>query len=178
MRIHNESGRTMLEMLGVLAIMGIITYGAIAGINYGMSSYKVNQCYNEIQDIIRGIEDLYSWSKGYPSETAMTQAACKNDVFTQPCTDGNTKAKGVFGQIQIKPIDDDGEIVPTNGSNFQVQIYLTDDSECARLTSMDWSAANIKCSNPNSGGNCACGTASAAGVSGGSDSIVLYFSPE
>jgi hypothetical protein len=160
----------MLEMLGVLAIMGIITYGAIAGINYGMSSYKVNQCYNEIQDIIRGIEDLYSWSKGYPSETDMTQAACKNDVFTQPCEDYNKIAKGVFGQIRIMPIEE--------STNFQVQINLNDASECARLTSMDWSAANIKCSNPNSGGNCACGTASAAGVAGGSDSIVLYFSPK
>lgn len=167
---HNESGRTMLEMLGVLAIMGIITYGAIAGINYGMSSYKVNQCYNEIQDIIHGIEDLYSWSKSYPNETAMTQAACKNDVFTQPCEDGNKTAKGVFGQIQIMPIEE--------STNFQVQISLNDDSECARLASMDWDAANIKCSNPNSEGNCACGTASAASVAGGSDSIVLYFSPK
>ena len=49
---NNQSGRTMMEMLGVLAIMGIITYGAISGINYGMTSYKVNKLYIEIPDII------------------------------------------------------------------------------------------------------------------------------
>lgn len=35
----NESGRSLVEMLGVLAVMGILTIGGIAGFNYAMDRY-------------------------------------------------------------------------------------------------------------------------------------------
>ena len=44
----NESGRSMVEMLGVLAIMGILTIGGIAGFNYAMDKSKAN-------DILDGV---------------------------------------------------------------------------------------------------------------------------
>ena len=34
---RTETGLSMLEMLGVLAIIGVISIGAIAGYNYGMN---------------------------------------------------------------------------------------------------------------------------------------------
>lgn len=39
----SESGRSMVEMLGVLAIMGILTIGGIMGFNYAMDKQKANQ---------------------------------------------------------------------------------------------------------------------------------------
>ena len=44
----NESGRSMVEMLGVLAVMGILTIGGIAGFNYAMDKSKAN-------DILDGV---------------------------------------------------------------------------------------------------------------------------
>ena len=38
-----ESGRSMVEMLGVLAIVGVISIGGIAGYNYGMTQYRTNE---------------------------------------------------------------------------------------------------------------------------------------
>ena len=38
-----ESGRSMVEMLGVLAIVGVISIGGIAGYNYGMNRYRTNE---------------------------------------------------------------------------------------------------------------------------------------
>ena len=125
---HNEQGRTMLEMLGVIAIMGIIVYGAIAGINYGMSSYKINQTYTEVQNIVQGIQDLYSWSRGYPDGDAMMTAACNNDIFSAECTDGNT-VSSQFGQINIAPLGD--------------QISGTSPPDKDRLTEMDWPAIHV-----------------------------------
>jgi len=39
----NETGRSMVEMLGVLAIIGVISIGAIAGYTYGMNRYRTNE---------------------------------------------------------------------------------------------------------------------------------------
>ena len=159
-----ESGRTMLEMLGVLGIMGIITYGAIAGINYGMSSYKINQTYSEVQDIIQGVEDLYSWSKGYPStRDALMSAACENDIFSNSstCTSGSDKkVTGPFGDMWLEPIE--------SGKNFKIHIEVANSNDCTRLAQMDWKANNIKCIKAGTS-ECGCN----------SDSLtVLEFSPQ
>ena len=162
MTIQNEQGRTMLEMLGVLGIMGIITYGAIAGINYGMSSYKINQTYSEVQDIIQGIEDLYSWSKGYPTtRDALMTAACKNDIFTGTCTSGSDiKVNGPFGDMWPEHVE--------SGKNFSIHIEVANSNDCTRLVQMDWKANNIKCEK-NGSSDCTCN----------SDSLtVLEFSPQ
>ncbi len=45
---NNETGRSMVEMLGVLAIMGILSIGGIAGYTYAMNRLKAN-------DIIDGV---------------------------------------------------------------------------------------------------------------------------
>ena len=132
---HNEQGRTMLEMLGVIAIMGVIVYGAIAGINYGMSSYKINQTYTEIQNIVQGVQDLYSWSRGYPSSDKMMIAACGNDIFSMGCTTDN-KGQSQFGAIEVSQ--------KNSGANFQVSIVVPNPSDRDRLDGMDWSAINVK----------------------------------
>ena len=37
------AGRSMVEMLGVLAIVGVLSVGAIAGYNKAMTKYKLNK---------------------------------------------------------------------------------------------------------------------------------------
>lgn len=39
----NEQGRSMVEMLGVLAIIGVLSIGGIAGYTMAMNRYKANQ---------------------------------------------------------------------------------------------------------------------------------------
>ena len=43
-----QSGRSMVEMLGVLAIIGVLSVGAIGGYSYGMDKYRANQTINDI----------------------------------------------------------------------------------------------------------------------------------
>ena len=69
-KAKNESGRTMLEMLGVLAIMGVIMYGAIAGIGFGVDMYKINATFNDVEELSQGVIDLFSWNAGgYPTNS-------------------------------------------------------------------------------------------------------------
>ena len=78
----SESGRSMVEMLGVLAIMGVLAIGGIAGYRYAMDKYNANEILNEVrkravtasqQRILGRTIDLSEWSntiQGHPVTTA------------------------------------------------------------------------------------------------------------
>ena len=135
----DESGRTMLEMLGVISIIGIITYGAIAGINYGMTTYKINQTFNDVQDIVQGVQDLYSWSPRYPGNADIINAIDANDIFpegTKDCTGGGRCLRGQFGDIRVDSPD---------GKNFQVTLTVLDSDIRTRLMALSWETVNIRC---------------------------------
>ena len=44
----NETGRSMVEMLGVLAVIGVLSIGGIQGYTYAMNKYRANNVLNEI----------------------------------------------------------------------------------------------------------------------------------
>ncbi|MBR7158218.1 MAG: prepilin-type N-terminal cleavage/methylation domain-containing protein, partial [Alphaproteobacteria bacterium] len=45
----NQSGRSMIEMLGVLAIIGVLSAGGIAGYTMAMATFKTNKAMDMIQ---------------------------------------------------------------------------------------------------------------------------------
>ena len=54
MKQNYESGRSMVEMLGTLAIIGVLSIGGIAGYSYGMDKYRANETINDVN--LRGID--------------------------------------------------------------------------------------------------------------------------
>ena len=46
--IKTESGRSMVEMLGVLAIIGVLSVGGIAGYTMAMNKYRANEILNAV----------------------------------------------------------------------------------------------------------------------------------
>ncbi len=47
----NQSGRSMIEMLGVLAIIAVLTVGGIAGYSKAMQQWKMDKWKAQITDI-------------------------------------------------------------------------------------------------------------------------------
>ena len=45
-----EQGRSMVEMLGTLAIMGVLSIGGIAGYSYAVTKYKANETIDELNN--------------------------------------------------------------------------------------------------------------------------------
>ena len=129
---ENESGRTMLEMLGVLAIMGVIMYGAIAGINFGLEMYKINATYNEIQELSKGIVDLYSWNRSYNGLN--TNIVCENDI-SDACTSTNQLFSKWHGEIAVNSYDSDRK--------FQIIYRRIDMLPCGRLLGMSYSYGEL-----------------------------------
>jgi hypothetical protein len=50
-----QYGRSMIEMLGVLAIIGVLSVGGIAGYTKAMDEYRINENINEINHVMFGI---------------------------------------------------------------------------------------------------------------------------
>lgn len=62
---HNETGRSMIEMLGVLAIIGVLSVGGIAGYSKAMMQYKINKTVDQVSQIVGNVRTLYGSQKSY-----------------------------------------------------------------------------------------------------------------
>ena len=62
---NNQCGRSMIEMLGVLAIIGVLSIGGIAGYNKAMNNHKVNKTIEQVLKISQGMRKLYSKQRDY-----------------------------------------------------------------------------------------------------------------
>ena len=54
-----QSGRSMVEMLGVLAIIGVLSVGAIAGYSKAMMKYKLNKQAEQLNQLAAAVEANY-----------------------------------------------------------------------------------------------------------------------
>ena len=54
MKQNYETGRSMVEMLGTLAIIGVLSVGGVMGYSYGMDKYRANETINDVN--MRGID--------------------------------------------------------------------------------------------------------------------------
>ena len=60
-----ESGRSMIEMLGVLAIIGVLSVGGIAGYSKAMNKFKTNQVADNVSMLVANIKTLYAQQNSY-----------------------------------------------------------------------------------------------------------------
>jgi prepilin-type N-terminal cleavage/methylation domain-containing protein len=81
-----QSGRSMIEMLGVLAIVGILSAGGIAGYSMAMQSYKVSALTEKVNLIAQQSRVLFNGV--YDNATANT--------------DGTTAGDGSMGAVLLK----------------------------------------------------------------------------
>ena len=57
----SQSGRSMVEMLGTLAIIGVLSIGGIAGYSYGMDKYRANTIINDI--MLRSVDVMAQFDR-------------------------------------------------------------------------------------------------------------------
>ena len=125
-----ESGRSMVEMLGVLAIVGVLSVGGIAGYSQAMAKFKVTKTMDQVQTIITNMRTLYASSRTYSNVTPET--AYKVGILTDETYDSTSK-KGVnpFG----------GEISFGNTTRtFSVTYTNFTPEACVKIATAEWGA--------------------------------------
>ncbi|MCP4393784.1 MAG: hypothetical protein GY804_05895 [Alphaproteobacteria bacterium] len=83
MRIGNagQSGRSMIEMLGVLAIVGVLSVGALAGYSMAMERYHANVAADNISRYIWDINELYEKSGTHDTSWITEDVLVKSGVL-------------------------------------------------------------------------------------------------
>ena len=82
---YNENGRSMVEMLGVLAIIGVLSVGGIAGYSKAMNKYKINKTTDQVSMLVANIRTLFSSQGNYDGLTnaqAIKFGVVPNDMYT------------------------------------------------------------------------------------------------
>ena len=113
MRKLNEHGRSMVEMLGTLAIIGVLSIGGIAGYSYGMDKYRANET---IKDVT-----LYAMS-------ASQQMLAGQEEL-------NFSELGAISSIGY-PID--GEILEEDDRYFEIYVDDVPTGVCERIVDTGW----------------------------------------
>lgn len=98
----NEQGRSMIEMLGVLAIVGVLSVGGIAGYSKAMAKFKANKVIDQVTMISTNIRTLYSSQKTY-KDLDNSLARATNSIPAEMFEDGSGSeiTNGFGGQVVI-----------------------------------------------------------------------------
>ncbi|MBR6674691.1 MAG: hypothetical protein IKL32_02070, partial [Alphaproteobacteria bacterium] len=130
-----ENGRTMLEMLAVLAIIASVGIGISAGINHGLMLYRSSVLKTQLPQIQKVVENTYSFVSGnrkYAKVDYATQEQYEDmfgDIFGKNACTGNEGKKGcktAAGHMQIFSI--------LNGLGFKTRIYDMPRDICLELS--------------------------------------------
>ncbi len=65
LEIKNQNGRSMIEMLGVLAIIGVLSVGGIAGYSKAMMKYRINKAIEQITLIAGNVRTFFGPQRSY-----------------------------------------------------------------------------------------------------------------
>lgn len=84
MNTMNQNGRSMIEMLGVLAIIGVLSVGGIAGYSKAMLKYKTNKLIDQVTMLTTNIRTLYGQQKTFSgiNGQTVTNGAISGDADT------------------------------------------------------------------------------------------------
>ena len=142
MKHINENGRSMVEMLGVLAIIGVLSVGGIAGYSKAMNKYKINKTNDQVSMLVANIRTLFSSQNNYAGLTngsAIKFGVVPNDMYTTAANDtysNNYAIKNAFaGSVFIKSSDADDAHADTA---FVVEYTNIPEEACVNILTADW----------------------------------------
>ena len=129
------TGRSMVEMLGVLAIIGVLSVGAIAGYSKAMTKYKLNKHAEQMNTVINAVARNAHSFGNIESGTYLTPYLIKmGEIPTEMIKSGNTNhIFDIFGQSWR---------IFTNSENRT--IFLATDGNSSLRTSSDDNLASCQ----------------------------------
>lgn len=145
----NESGRSMIEMLGVLAIIGVLSVGGISGYSKAMSVFKVNKTVDQLTQIAASTRALFAGHKTYEALTKPAGAG----GGSSSCTGNSNMAlikkarlvpdEMLSGDCIENAFGGNVTLVAANkGSRtnkaFAISFDLVPQSACIELATKDW----------------------------------------
>ena len=137
MKYTNESGRSMVEMLGVLAIIGVLSVGGIAGYSKAMNKYKINKTTDQVSMIVANLRTLFSGQGDYA--TLSNSQAIKFGVIPNDMLTGSSDGiKNAFnGKVNVVAVAA-RSAGADNDEAFVVEYDGLSQDACVTIATGDW----------------------------------------
>lgn len=141
----NESGRSMIEMLGVLAIIGVLSVGGIAGYSKAMTKYKTNKVVDQMTMIVTNIRTLYAQQTSYNGLTnaaAINMGVIPDEMGTNAST--GTLVNAFAGQVYIShaKLSSNSTTDPHADKAFVLTYSGLPREACVTLATGDWGSGS------------------------------------
>ncbi len=153
-KYKEQSGRSMIEMLGVLAIIGVLSVGGIAGYSKAMNKFKTNQVADNVSMLVANIKTMYSQQNSYEGLNNVTavQMGLVPDELTSTFTAATEGSNGNQGTPASQELTNsfNGNVyissassVSSSDDNLAFRITFTGLSKeaCITLATNDWGSS-------------------------------------
>lgn len=137
-----QSGRSMVEMLGVLAIIGVLSVGGIAGYSKAMAKFKTSKALDQVSTTVANVRTLYSGQPNYSGLTtaiAIQMGAIGAEMLSgQSPTSASTAYNAFNGSVTISATTVSGR---KNGG-FELVFSGLSKEACVQMASSDWGSGS------------------------------------
>lgn len=138
-----QSGRSMVEMLGVLAIIGVLSVGGISGYSKAMAKFKMSKAMDQMSMLVANIRTTYASMATYTGLTTITArdyGLASRDMFG-PSEDqeANALVNAFGGNVFVSAITNNG----IAGTGFAIVYNGLDREACMGLATADWGSAGL-----------------------------------
>lgn len=141
-RVYDQKGSSMIEMLGVLTIIGMVGMGSIKIISNVYNLFIQNMIVTEARDLQKTLSDRYRFEGNYTSELfknkecdkegvdEVAQFICNNKMAPfQMCSGGKLHHRG-GGDVKICEHNDKNK--------YYMTFYNLTNNSCAALAQVNW----------------------------------------
>ena len=136
----NDSGRSIVEMLGVLAIMGVITVMGISG--YSQAVGKINRN-KVVEDVTRAVQEIRGLYAGKTNVYTTVPTGSEDDDILLSIGFRSETDKHPFGGVYFISQGKDAD----NGvyRNFSLHITGLGKQDCYYLCTTSWQGSAEEC---------------------------------
>ncbi|MBR3501653.1 MAG: hypothetical protein IKO06_01975 [Alphaproteobacteria bacterium] len=137
-----QSGRSMIEMLGVLAIIGVLSVGGIAGYSKAIMKYRINKTIEQITLVAGNVRTFFAnqpdgtGNNGRYKDLNISVMKKAKLIPDEMWNENKTAMENAFG----------GSFSVYAQSNFTSQYFISlsgiSQEACIELVTKDWSNAN------------------------------------
>lgn len=135
---NEQTGRSMVEMLGVLAIIGVLSVGGIAGYSKAMTKFKITKTMDQVSMMVANIRTLYSGQRNYSglaTANALDMGVVPAEMEGAASAVGNNTLVNAFqGAVTIGTVNYNQQ----TASAFRVSYENMGQEACVQLITSDW----------------------------------------
>lgn len=127
-----ETGRSMIEMLGVLAIVGVLSVGGITGYSKAMAKFKITKLRDDALTMVSNIRTIWATE---PLYTGLSAAfLVNNGAVPKEMVAGTNIVHGFGGNVTFN-------VSTTAGvKSFYIRFDGLPSGPCTEIASADWGA--------------------------------------